>query len=438
MVLLTLLAAVTVASSAKRNLFGVVVLAGIYSFLMATVLIVLDAVDVAMTEAAVGAGISPCSCSPPCISPRRWSTRAAPGLLPLFVAIGRRSLSGATYSLPPFGTPDGVIHKHVVPRYSEDSVKETMVPNVVTSVLADYRGYDTLGETTVIFTAGIGVLLLLQGHAAARGEPRSRSGHEARPHPAHRRQDAPAVHPAVRPVRAVPRRARTGRRISGRRHHAPAWSFCTRSCSGLTPPSAIAPPRMVELMVPLGVLIYAGTGVAGLLLGQELSRLLGARLDSPHGHEIGIFLVEAGVLITVAGTMIAIFYASRSGGADDAADDLHRALQLFHHDLSDGRRALHRHRPRQHDQETGRALASSRPRSICSTSQPGKIIGGTAPILDPAFTVYSNPLPHVLILTAIVVGVATLALGLALVVRINEAYGTIEEDEIFAREAQER
>ncbi len=62
---------------------------------------------------------------------------------------------------------------------------------------------------------------------------------------------------------------------------------------------------------------------------------------------------------------------------------------------------------------------------------PGKILGGTPPILDPRFAVYSNPLPHVLILTAIVVGVATLALGLALVVRINEAFGTIEEDEIF-------
>lgn len=63
--------------------------------------------------------------------------------------------------------------------------------------------------------------------------------------------------------------------------------------------------------------------------------------------------------------------------------------------------------------------------------EPGKILGGTPPILDPPFSVYSNPLPHVLILTAIVVGVATLALGLALVVRINEAYGTVEEDEIF-------
>lgn len=63
---------------------------------------------------------------------------------------------------------------------------------------------------------------------------------------------------------------------------------------------------------------------------------------------------------------------------------------------------------------------------------PGKLIGGTAPILSPQYTVYSNPLPHVLILTAIVVGVATLALGLALAVRIREAYGTIEEDEIVA------
>ena len=68
--------------------------------------------------------------------------------------------------------------------------------------------------------------------------------------------------------------------------------------------------------------------------------------------------------------------------------------------------------------------------------EPAKIIGGTAPIIDPAYTVYSNPLPHVLILTAIVVGVATLALGLALVVRINEAYGSIEEDEILEKDRQ--
>ncbi len=66
---------------------------------------------------------------------------------------------------------------------------------------------------------------------------------------------------------------------------------------------------------------------------------------------------------------------------------------------------------------------------------PAKLVAGTAPILAPGFTVYSNPLPHVLILTAIVVGVATLALGLALVVRLREAYGSIEEDEILAADA---
>jgi multicomponent Na+:H+ antiporter subunit C len=68
---------------------------------------------------------------------------------------------------------------------------------------------------------------------------------------------------------------------------------------------------------------------------------------------------------------------------------------------------------------------------------PAKLLGGTAPIVAAGFTVYSNPLPHVLILTAIVVGVATLALGLALVVRISERYGTIEEDEILAQDRAE-
>ena len=65
----------------------------------------------------------------------------------------------------------------------------------------------------------------------------------------------------------------------------------------------------------------------------------------------------------------------------------------------------------------------------------GKVSGGTAPILAEGIDVYSNPLPHVLILTAIVVGVATTSLGLALVIRINEEYGTIEDDEILKQES---
>jgi len=68
----------------------------------------------------------------------------------------------------------------------------------------------------------------------------------------------------------------------------------------------------------------------------------------------------------------------------------------------------------------------------------GKVSGGTAPILKEGFTVFSNPLPHVLILTAIVVGVATTSLGLAIAVRIHEAYGTVEEDEIVALDANDQ
>jgi multicomponent Na+:H+ antiporter subunit B len=164
-VLLTLLAVVTVAIIRQRSLFGVVILTSIYSFLMASVLIVLDAVDVAMTEASVGAGVSTVILLATLHLIKTTEIRTVNRhLLPLCVAVGTGAvIVWGTLAFPPFGTPDAVIHKHVAPRYLNDSIKETNVPNVVTSVLADYRGYDTLGETTVIFTAGIGVMLLLRG-----------------------------------------------------------------------------------------------------------------------------------------------------------------------------------------------------------------------------------------------------------------------------------
>jgi multicomponent Na+:H+ antiporter subunit B len=165
MVLLTMLAIVTVAIARQRSLFSVVILTSVYSFLMASVLIVLDAVDVAMTEASVGAGISTVLLL---AALHLIRTREMPStrthLLPLLVAAGTGAiLVWGTLVLPSFGTADAVIHQHVAPRYLADSIKETTVPNVVTAILADYRGYDTLGETTVIFTAGIGVMLLLRG-----------------------------------------------------------------------------------------------------------------------------------------------------------------------------------------------------------------------------------------------------------------------------------
>ena len=165
MVLLTLMAVVTIGIVRLRNLFGVVVLSGIYSFLMASVLIVLDAVDVAMTEASVGAGISTVlMLTVLYLTKSRESVPPHTPIFPVFVSLATAALLlMGTADLPPFGAADTPAHQHVAPRYLEKSIEETTVPNVVTSVLASYRGYDTLGETTVIFTAGIAVLMLLRG-----------------------------------------------------------------------------------------------------------------------------------------------------------------------------------------------------------------------------------------------------------------------------------
>lgn len=144
-----------------RNLFAAVVLFGIYSFLMATVLVALDAVDVAMTEAAVGAGISTvlllgalllCKSEEAKPAHRPW--------LPLTVAISTGALLVyGSFGLPDFSDPQAPIHQHVAPRYLENEVD---VPNVVTAVLASFRAFDTLGETTVVFTAGAGIIALLR------------------------------------------------------------------------------------------------------------------------------------------------------------------------------------------------------------------------------------------------------------------------------------
>jgi multicomponent Na+:H+ antiporter subunit B len=149
---------------ARRNLFAVVVLAGIYSFLMASVLIALDAVDVAMTEASVGAGISTVLLLAALYLTRGEEAKPVhrPGL-PLAVSLaGGVALVYGTLGLPAFSDPQAPIHTHVVPRYLSESLRETGVANVVTAVLASYRGYDTLGEAMVVFTAGAGVIVLLR------------------------------------------------------------------------------------------------------------------------------------------------------------------------------------------------------------------------------------------------------------------------------------
>ena len=158
------MAAAVAAMVLQRNLFSVVVLFSIYSFLMATVLVALDAVDVAMTEAAVGAGVSTVLLLGALyLTGGTEAKRLERPFVPLVLSIAVGAvLAYGSLGLPAFSDPQAPIHTHVAPRYLQEGPRETGVPNVVSAVLASYRGYDTLGETIVVFTAGAGVIALLR------------------------------------------------------------------------------------------------------------------------------------------------------------------------------------------------------------------------------------------------------------------------------------
>lgn len=145
------------------SIFAIVMLSGIYSLITASIFVTLDAVDVAFTEAAVGAGISTVLMlgTLVLVGHERTKKRHSP-ILPLaVVVITGFVLIWGTTDMPRYGDPQDPIHQHVAPRYIETSPTEVGVPNMVTSVLASYRGFDTMGETIVVFTAGVGVLALL-------------------------------------------------------------------------------------------------------------------------------------------------------------------------------------------------------------------------------------------------------------------------------------
>ena len=146
-----------------RNLYAVVMLGSIYSLLAASIFVVLDAVDVAFTEAAVGAGISTVlTLGTIGLTSSREKPSSHTRVLPIAVVLVTGAvLIYGTLDLAKYGNPGATIHTHVVPTYMKEGPEKTGIPNVVTAVLASYRGYDTLGETTVIFTAGVGVILLM-------------------------------------------------------------------------------------------------------------------------------------------------------------------------------------------------------------------------------------------------------------------------------------
>lgn len=166
LVLFVFMIALTLYLAHTRNLFAAAMLFGIFSLLSAGMLTLMDAVDVAFTEASVGAGISTVlilgalgltvSREAPVERASRWPAK-------IVVTLTGAMLVWGTLDMPHYGDPAAPIHLHVAPHYLEVSGLETGIPNVVTSVLASYRGYDTFGETTVILTAAVGAILLLGG-----------------------------------------------------------------------------------------------------------------------------------------------------------------------------------------------------------------------------------------------------------------------------------
>jgi multicomponent Na+:H+ antiporter subunit B len=159
------LVSTAIAIALLRSLFAVVMLSGVFSLLAALLFIAMDAVDVAFTEAAVGAGISSVLMLGTIaltarheMKPKRWS--ATPliivGIIGAFLIYG-------TLDMPAFGDPNAPVQTYLNPDFIARTPKEIDVPNIVTAVLASYRGFDTMGEVAVVFVAGLGVTMLIGG-----------------------------------------------------------------------------------------------------------------------------------------------------------------------------------------------------------------------------------------------------------------------------------
>ena len=182
-----LLMIVAVLVAVGRNLYAAGMLTGIFSLLSAALFTLMDAVDVAFTEAAVGAGVSTVLILATLSLTRHDESPQEPRILPFgVVIIVGLLLVWGTLGMNPYGDKTAPMHTHLTQqvvekeyaalKYYEAEHNGTLkpedvnhdeksagigLPNIVTSILASYRGYDTMGETGVIFTAGVGVMLLL-------------------------------------------------------------------------------------------------------------------------------------------------------------------------------------------------------------------------------------------------------------------------------------
>lgn len=310
--LLALLLVTAVAIAWTRDLFAAAMFAGIYGLLSASFFMTMGAVDVAFTEAAVGAGISPLLIILTlALCGRRQRPDPSRAVLALgLVAVVGALLIAATLDMPAFGAADAPAQTHVAPRYINDSMAEIGIPNIVTSVLASYRAFDTLGEVVVIFTAGLGVLALLAGS----GEQRIGNRLPASPGGGSRDLVLRVIAKIlIAPIMLY------ALYVQFHGEYGPGGGFQAGVIFavgfilyglvfGLDAVRRVAGSAVVQLLAALGVLIYGCVGLLSLVAGKNYLDYSALAGDPVSGQHIGIIAIELGVGITVASVMILIFY----------------------------------------------------------------------------------------------------------------------------------
>ena len=306
--LFILLLSVGIIIGYSRSLFAAVMLSGIFSLLSAGLFVVMDAVDVAFTEAAVGAGISTVLMMITLwLTTDRESNAQKVSVFPLVVSlITGGALLYATQDMPEFGSIDAHIHtSKTAEHYLQKSYDDSHIPNIVTTVLASYRGYDTLGETTVVFTAAIAVMMLLGRKEERRGVAEY-----------FKRDDIGIVGSKL----LIPYILLFALYVQFHGDFGPgggfqagvmfAAAFILHSLVGRIKDTQKAiSPMVIEKLIPLGVLLYAGTGIWCMVKGGNFLDYNALNPEHPaHGQHVGILLVEAGVGITVFSAMLALFF----------------------------------------------------------------------------------------------------------------------------------
>ncbi len=322
LVAIALLAMLTVTAmiiSRLRGLYGAAMVAALFSLLTASLFVLMDAVDVAFTEAAVGVGVSTVlvltvlalTHSREAVTPRN---RRLPAVAAVVAAGG--ALVYASQDLPAFGSADSPIQTHpITDVYLVESQEDIGIPNVVTEVLASYRGLDTLGELIVVFTAGLTVLSLLGTLAPPE---------DCKPPGRFHLTD----YRVIRIVSGLlmPFILLFALYVLFHGDYGPGGGFQAGVIFasgfvlyglvfGLDRAQQVVPPRVLWLLVSLGPLVYAGVGVTTMLLGGTFLDYDMLNQGHPEsGQHLGILVVETAIGLTVAAVMMTIFFGFASRG----------------------------------------------------------------------------------------------------------------------------